>query len=92
MRYDIKDLLGGLDNVEVLLVPGDWSLIGKPLWTMVSLKTVLRCENGGSSSKAGRSKRRRRMSNVPDGWKVGGRRILHQVNGGVCEYWGVSTV
>ena len=32
VRYDIGDSLEGLENVEPLLVQGDWSLIGKPLW------------------------------------------------------------
>ena len=85
VRYDLGDSMEGLEDVEVLLVQGNWSLIGNQLWTMKSLKTILKFETDGSISKAGSFKTHRILSNVPDGWKVGGRRILHQANGGITD-------
>ena len=52
VRYGLGDSMEGLEDVEVLLVQGDWSLIGHQLWTMESLKTILKFDTGGSSCKA----------------------------------------
>ena len=85
VRYKIGDSLDGLEDVEVLLIQGDWSLIDDRLWTIESLKTILKFETGGGIVKSGRAKRRRVSANVPDSWRVGGRRIIHQGNGGVTD-------
>ena len=66
--YGLGDSREGLEDVEVLLVQGDWSLIGHQLWTMESLKTILKFDTGGSSCKARKAKRRRTLPNVAEGW------------------------
>lgn len=74
-----------LEDVEVILVQGNWNLVDDKLWAMESLKTILKFEDGNRAVKSSQYKRRKTSSNVPSGWREGGRRISHQANGGVTD-------
>ena len=41
VQYAIENEEDVLEDVEVLLVQGDWSLVDDKLWGMESLKTIL---------------------------------------------------
>ena len=85
VRYEIDHLLDELEDVEVLLVQGDWSLINDKLWNMKSIKTILKFESGNSSVKAGWTKRRRLVPDISSRWIIGRRKISHQANGKVTN-------
>ena len=74
-----------LDDVEVLLLQGEWNLVEDKLWGMKSLKTILKFGNSDYAGKSVRSKRRKKSSNVPSGWREGGYSISHQLIGGVTD-------
>jgi len=46
VRYAIENEVGVLEDVEVLLVQGDWSLVDDKLWAMESIKAILKFEAG----------------------------------------------
>ena len=86
VRYAIENEVGVLEDVEVLLVQGDWSLVDDKLWAMESIKPSSNLKLATDRAvKSSRSKRRKTSSNVPSGWREGGRRIFHQANGGVTD-------
>jgi len=84
-HYFIENKEDVLANVEVLLLQGEWNLVDDKLWGMKTLKTILKFGDSDYAVKSDRSKRRKKSSNVPIGWKEGGSRISHQANGGVTD-------
>ena len=85
IRYGLGASREELEEIEVLLVQGDWDIIGHQLWTMKSLKTILKFDTSDIGCNEHRVKRRRTRPRVPEGWKTGGKRIFHQANGGVTN-------
>ena len=53
LKYDIDHPPVDLENVEVLLVQGNWSLINDQLWNMKSIQTILKFESGNLVSQIG---------------------------------------
>ena len=82
VHYSLNNKEVVLDDVKVLLLQGEWNLVEDKLWGMKSLKTILKFGNSDYAVKSIRSKRRKKSSNVPIGWREGGYWISHQSIGG----------
>ena len=81
-----------LDDVEIILVQGDWGLLDEQIWKSNSVRLILKSPkshlgNRGSRGDKHRRKRRRlnATSSVPNSWKVGSVYLKHDELGGVTS-------
>ena len=80
------------DDVEIILLQGDWGLIDEQIWESKAVKLILKAPkahlgNRGSRGEKHRRKRRRlnATSSVPNSWKVGSIYLKHEELGGVTS-------
>ena len=80
------------DDVEIILLQGDWGLIDEQIWDSKAVRLILKAPkahlgNRGSRGDNHRRKRRRlnATSSVPSSWKVGSIYLKHDELGGVTS-------
>ena len=81
-----------IEDVEVILLQGDWGLIGEHIWKSKSVSLILKAPkahlgNRGSRGEKHRRKRRRLNATgaIPASWKVGSIYLEHKDLGGVTS-------
>ena len=78
------------DDVEIILLQGDWGLIDKQIWESKSVTLILKAPKAHLGSRGSRGEKHRRKrrrlnatSKVPSSWKVGSIYLEHNKLGGV---------
>ena len=81
-----------LEDVEIILLQGEWGLIDEQIWKSKSVTLILKAPKahlGNRGSRGEKHRRKRRKLNgtrlVPDSWKVGSIYLDHKDLGGVTS-------
>ena len=85
-------LSASLEEVQVILLQGDWELLSPEVWKSEAIQMVLKAPkahtgNQGRRGKQNRQKRRRlnATGKLPSSWKTGFVQLEHQALGGVTN-------
>ena len=81
-----------LNDVEIILLQGDWGLLDEQIWKSKSVKLIMKAPKahlGNRGSRGDKHRRKRRRLNatgsIPASWKVGSVYLEHNQLGGVTS-------